>query len=142
MKDDEKNKKIDNIKESYRMTAELAYRKLVEKNNDFNKLTKKEIASLMFIGFQEFVDFEKMKKGDLVREIYTLSQKSPLAHHTMQNYKYHGGNSNEQNIQRAVAEIELNNQTQESVAELQDVNELDNGDNLFNENDLQQMQQI
>jgi hypothetical protein len=65
------------INEELRAMPPRYITKLVEKNNDMNKLTKKEIISLLLTCFAVKEDVNKKRKGDIV----ALLSREIEAHH-------------------------------------------------------------
>ena len=81
-KDEEREEKVETQKEKYRQTAHSSFEKLKKSNNDIQKTKKKEeIASIVFVGYQVFMDSRKntaINKTALVTKLDDKEESCPI----------------------------------------------------------------
>lgn len=85
-------------------------------------MTKKAIGSIIFVAYQEYIDFEKMKKDALLARINLYIEKNPQSLETLQNYTFDEGTTT---VQTAVTELMMENGNNTTTVQLTYVEEVD-----------------
>ena len=119
MKESEKSDKEEDTKNDYRKVAKQAYDKYMANINNMEKLTKKEMAAIMLVAYQDFVDMDKLKKPEMIKMLGNHVLRRPNAISTLQGYDYVEGAPNGlAALPTAVSEIMMENINEEEVVEL------------------------
>ena len=119
MKESKKSDKQAETKNNYRKVAKQAHDKYMANIDNMEKLTKKEMAAIMLVAYQDFVDMDKLKKPEMIKMLGNHVIRRPNAISTLQWYEYIEGAPNGlAALPTAVSEIMMENANEEEVIEL------------------------
>lgn len=87
--------------------------------DNMEKLTKKEMAAIMLVAYQDFVDMDKLKKPEMIEMLGNHVNRCPNAISSLQGYDYvEGAPTGLAALPTAVSEIMMENINEVEVVEL------------------------
>ena len=119
MKESEKSDKQEETKIDYRKVAKQAHDKYMANIDNMEKLTKKEMAAIMLVAYQYFVDMGKVKKPEMIKMLGNHVKRCPNSIISLQGYDYvEGAPTGLEALPTAVSEIMMENINEVEVVEL------------------------
>ena len=88
-------------------------------SDNIEKLTKKEMAAIMLVAYQDFVDMDYMKKPEMIEMLVNHVNRCPNAISSLQGYDYvEGAPTRLAALPTAVSDIMMENINEVEVVEL------------------------